>query len=292
MTRKIFEINLFEVVVALVQRYARLLPMVLVADIIAGLLIISVPINLTSEVSPWLIIKDAFYNSFTKDGNHYNGPLWLIYYLFWYMFPIAAIAFAIRKFKYRFYLYLCIAILFFYLNFLYLFLLLLGMIASDIYFHSSGKVVNKFCHSKATYLGAVGMVLLLLTPIYYGLTWNTLRNYEYLAGIGFAFLILSLAMGGVPRMAKLLSHPILLELGRISFGIYAIHYLVQLSFAFDFQKMFLNHPQWKIISLVMYLATLAITIVIAYIATFIEGRAQAVISRLPLLKPNFQSNSS
>jgi peptidoglycan/LPS O-acetylase OafA/YrhL len=173
------------------------------------------------------MLKESLYGCFLFGTNDYNGVLWTMQMLFLGAYLVYALAALVGKWKYRYVVYAVVAALLLRTDFLSIFL---GYVLCD-FMHTDWKIRRKLCENPVLnwILLIVGLYFMSYPSAgfgYEGTIWGVLPfvfvNYYHIFGvICFTFAVLDLE-----PVQKFFSLGAFRYLGRISYSLYLIHFLV------------------------------------------------------------------
>lgn len=237
------------------KRYVRLFPVVCASTLVAfGTMVLGLKPHLNAadlvgnhsilldynnfEPSLFSLAVNIFVDPYCKNGSSYVGPFWVICYEFWgyVLAMILCVIFRNRKHRHLEYplaAFLCLNNL----NMYYV-AVVLGVFLADLSYNPAPGCMDGFFHGwlrrKPVIYGllAIGTVLA-CCPQYYTSIYAVLEPIPYMElvavrAVGLACVMFSVLQ--MPRVQRVLSHPLLLWLGEYSFEIYGIHWPVMLTF--------------------------------------------------------------
>lgn len=230
------------------KRYLRLMPAVLVVNVVIWLCMMlglyqngpaAVLAGSTEwfegfnsfEPSFWNMLKESLYGCFLFGTNDYNGVLWTLQMLFLGAYLDYALAYFISHLRFRWLIYGVLGVVLLRTDFLGMFL---GYVLCD-FMHTDWAWRKKLCGMSGFnwLVFAVGLYFMGYPSAgfgYEGTIWGILPmvfvNYYHIFGVlCFVFAVLNL-----DQVQKFFSLKVFRYLGRISYSLYLIHFLVIATF--------------------------------------------------------------
>ena len=264
------------------KRYLRLMPPVLVTNVVIWLCMkLGLYYNSQAAVlagsEEWFrgfnafpadflqMLKESLYGCFLFGTNDYNGVLWTMQMLFLGAYLVYGLAFLVHPLRYRYVIYGVLAVLLLRSDFLALYL---GYVLCDL-MHSDFPRLHRFLSRK--WLNWI----LLLAGLYFcsfpssgfgyeGTVWQILMpfvfvNYYHILGV----LCLVLAVLHLEPLQRFFSTKMFRYLGRISYSLYLIHFLVMATFGAWFLLTFQGILGYNLTSLLNLILTAAITVILS-----------------------------
>lgn len=179
----------------------------------------------------WGMLKESLFGCFLFGTNDYNGVLWTLQMLFLGAYLDYALAALIGKWKYRYAVYAVVAVLLIRTDFLSIFL---GYVLCD-FMHTQWGVKEMLCRNRVLnwILLAAGLYFMCYPSAgfgYEGTIWGILPfvfvNYYHILGV----LLFLFAVLNLEPVQRFFSLGFFQYLGRISYSLYLIHFLVIATF--------------------------------------------------------------
>lgn len=207
------------------------------------------------------MLKESLFGCFLFGTNDYNGVLWTLQMLFLGAYLDYLLAYLVSHLRWRYVIYGILAVALLRTDFLGIFL---GYVLCD-FMHTEWKWRKVLCSSKTVnwILLVMGLYFMSYPSAgfgYEGTVWGILPfvfvNYYHIFGVlCFVFAVLNLEL-----VQKFFSGKIFGYLGRISYSLYLLHFLVIATFGAWFQLMFHEMLGYNITSLLNLVLTGAIMI--------------------------------
>jgi len=175
----------------------------------------------------WGMLKESLFGCFLFGTNDYNGVLWTLQMLFLGAYLDYGLAALIGRWKYRYLVYGVVAVLLVRTDFLSIFL---GYVLCD-FMHTGWKIQRLLCKSRAlNWIFLVTGLYFMCYPSagfgYEGTIWGILPfvfvNYYHILGV----LLFVFAVLNLEPLQRFFSLGLFQYLGRISYSLYLIHFLV------------------------------------------------------------------
>lgn len=231
------------------------------------------------------MLWEALGGSFLFGVNDYNGVLWTIQLLFVGAYLVYALAWFVSPYKYRWFLYAALAVGLLRTDYLGIYL---GYVLCD-FLHTDWKWKERLCQSRILnwLLFAVGLYFMSYPSSgfgYEGTVWGILPlvlvNYYHIFGV----LCFVLAAWNLKPVQNFLSLGVFRYLGRISYSLYLVHFLVIATFGSWFLLTFHSLLGYNLTSLLNLFLTGGITILLAELSfLYIEplsGKGEKLIERI------------
>lgn len=214
-----------------------------------------------NQFSPNLFaaLKEAFVGCFVTGENHYNGPLWFIYYEFWGTILVAAILSLLGKTKARYVAYVVGSILLIRTDFLPF---ILGAVVCDLTY-AEPKWLAKLSGQKwlMTLLLILGFFLGSFPPIgerYEGTMYQFFPAKVLLFYIiGASMVLYALLHLEWPR--KLLGNRVFVRFNKTSYGFYLLHFPIMCTFGCGLYLFLHGCVNYYLATLLVYVATFVVT---------------------------------
>lgn len=230
------------------KRYLRLMPAVLAVNVVIYLCMKlgfyqNGPAAVLAGSEEWFagfnsfapsflgMLKESLYGCFLFGTNKYNGVLWTLQMLFLGAYLDYALAALIGRWKYRYVVYAAVAVLLVKTDFLGIFL---GYVLCD-FVHTDWEIRKMLCKSQMLnwILLAAGLYFMCYPSAgfgYEGTIWGILPfvfvNYYHIFGV----LLFVFAVLNLEPVQRFFSLGVFQYLGRISYSLYLIHFLVIATF--------------------------------------------------------------
>lgn len=216
------------------------------------------------------LIKDIVISMFSR-GYRYNPPLWTIKIELYGSFLVFLFVAIFGRFKYRLPILVFLLAIFhrsFYMGFI------LGVIVADIVKNhniflklESNRYVSMFLFACFLYLSSYPYCAnsdFIKQTIFYALPIDKWlgRGYPMIAALTIFILVIISS-----RIKKYLTHPILIFLGRISYALYAIHFLILGSISSYLFSVLYIHLGYHLSFLLVLISGLPTIILLAYLST-------------------------
>lgn len=179
----------------------------------------------------WEMLKESLFGCFLFGTNDYNGVLWTMQMLFLGAYLDYGMAALVGRWRYRYVVYAVTAVLLVRTDFLSVFL---GYVLCD-FMHTGWALQRKLCENRVWnwFLLVVGLYFMGYPSAgfgYEGTIWGILPfvfvNYYHILGVlCFVFAVLNLE-----PLQRFFSLKVFRYLGRISYSLYLIHFLVIATF--------------------------------------------------------------
>lgn len=288
-----------------IKRYFRLLPVVFAATVFTFLTMrmgLQHHLKIADMVQNQYFLKDycnfterlislpanIFVNPFIRTGSIYVGPFWTIRYEFWgYIFAML-ICVVFREQKYRYPEYCLLAILLL-LNLDAVYVpFLLGVLVADLRFNRTPAFLRKdpATAPRRKALRAVLFVLgLYLATCPVSFTWihaplQQIPLMEPAIARASGLAILLYLLTDSPKAQKILSHPLLVRTGDISFEVYAFHWPLMLSFeAWAFYRLCDRFP-YDAAAVTAFLLTIPVIYLTAYLVRLLLAKCGTVAAHI------------
>ena len=218
-------------------------------------------------------VYEAVWGCFATGANHYNGPLWFIYYEFFGTLLIAAILSLLGDNKARYVAYAVGCILAIRSDFLPF---ILGAVVCDLTYHPP-VWLSKLSDQKWL------MWLLLIFGVALG-SYPPIGEPERLAGsvyalippkvllfyiLGAACMLYAVLHLKVPQ--KILGARPVVWLNKYSYGFYLTHFMVLCTFSCGFYLALHEHMNYHLLAVINYILTFGLTVFISFlIQKFVE----------------------
>ena len=263
------------------RRYLRLMPPVLVVNVmiwfcmVLGLYQNGPAAELAGSVewfagfnsfepSFFKMLQESLFGCFLFGTNDYNGVLWTLQMLFLGAYLDYILAAFVSRLRWRYVIYAVVAVILLRSDFLGIFL---GYVLCD-FMHTDWNWRKKLCASKVlNWLVLVLGFYFMSYPSagfgYEGTIWGILPfvfvNYYHIFGVlCFVFAVLNLE-----PVQRFFSMKVFGYLGRISYSLYLIHFLVIATFGAWFQLTFYGMLGYNVASLLNLVLTAGITILLS-----------------------------
>lgn len=260
------------------KRYLRLLPPILVVNVVIYLcmrlgLYYNTPAAAVAGSEEWFagfnsfvpsfseMLKESLYGSFLFGANAYNGVLWTIRILFVGAYLDYLLAAFVSRFRLRWFLYAVLTVLLLRTDFLSIFL---GYVLCD-FMHTDSSLKRRCCQSRPFNwcLMAMGLYFMSYPSAgfgYEGTVWKILPlvlvNYYHIFGV----LCFVMAVLNLEPLQSFFSMRGFLYIGRISYSLYLIHFLVTATFGAWFLLTFHEFLGYNLTSLLNLFLTGGITV--------------------------------
>lgn len=263
------------------RRYLRLMPPVLVVNTVIWFCMVlglyqNGPAAELAGSTAWFAGFNFFDPSFGKmlyesllgcflfGSNDYNGVLWTLQMLFLGAYLDYILAAFVSHLRWRYVIYAAVAALLLRSDFLGIFL---GYVLCD-FMHSEWKLRDMLCQSRLLnwILLVMGLYFMSYPSAgfgYEGTIWGILPfvfvNYYHIFGVlCFVFAVLNLEL-----VQRFFSLGVFQYLGKISYSLYLIHFLVIATFGAWFQLTFHKMLGYNVVGLLNLLLTAGITILLS-----------------------------
>ncbi len=263
------------------RRYFRLAPPVLVVNVVIWLsMVLGLYQNgLAAELAgstEWFagfnsfepsffgMLQESLFGCFLFGVNDYNGVLWTLQMLFLGAYLDYILAYLVSHLRWRYLIYAVVAVLLLRSDFLGIFL---GYVLCD-FMHTDWKWREKLCASKVLnwLLLVVGLYFMSYPSAgfgYEGTVWGILPfvfvNYYHIFGV-LCFVFAVLNQEPVQRFFSMKGFQ---YLGRISYSLYLVHFLVIATFSAWFQLTFHEALGYNMASLLNLILTAGITVLLS-----------------------------
>lgn len=223
------------------------------------------------EPSLFGAVKEALWGCFATGENHYNGPLWFIYYEFFGTLLVAAILSLLGDSKARYIAYVVAALLCIRSDFLPF---LLGALVCDLTYRepqwlsriSGSKVLMWLLLLFGLFLGSYPPIGERLAGTIYAWIPPKVMLYYVIGAAGVLYALLHLA---TPR--RVLGSKALTWLNRYSYGFYLVHFFVMCTFSCGLYLALAPYMNYHLLAVINYVLTFALTVFLsAMIHTFVE----------------------
>lgn len=279
------------IILGCIKRYFRLLPTLMMSDLVAFILFKNrwyylVPGNL--EDTSMLrfdvyqgavkgisnVIKDSIWDVFIY-GSSYVAPFWTIKLEIRAGIIILCFILAVRNRKYIqkliAFFSVCIGVGF--LNSAYYYSTIMGAILYISYHYLCGRQNERKKKKQSKYWLWATLIVFWLIVLWSYSSFNLKINYTYFCGIGWMMLMIWLLFNKNSVVEQFLMSRPISKLGKISFQIYGLHYLVMCSFGCFLINRF--HANNNILyGMITYFMVVGLTIVLAYIMNWIDSLIQ------------------
>ncbi|MBR5509291.1 MAG: acyltransferase [Lachnospiraceae bacterium] len=213
----------------------------------------------------WDMLKESLVGCYLFGTNDYNGVLWTMQVLFLGAYLAYALVLFVRPLKYRYIIYAILTVLLLRTDFIGV---LLGYILCDFMysdfpkFHAflSQKWLNwilffvglYFCGFPSSGFGYEGTIWEILMPYIF-------VNYYHIFGV----LCFVFAVFHLEPLQKFFSMKVFRYIGRISYSMYLIHFLVMATFSAWFLLTFHDLLGYNLTSLLNFILTAGITVLLS-----------------------------
>jgi len=216
------------------------------------------------EPNLFAAIKEAAIGCFVTGENHYNGPLWFIYYEFFGTILVAAILSLFGEYKSRYPVYVIASLLLIRTDFLPF---ILGCVVCDLTY-SGYQWVEKLTRQKWL------MWLVLLAGTFLGSFPPIGERYEgtiyqffpakvlFFYIIGASMVLFALIHLNGPK--KLLGNKVFVWFNRYTYGFFLLHFAVLCTFACGIYLALHAYVNYHLLALIIYVASFALTTLLAY----------------------------
>jgi len=216
-------------------------------------------------------VKEAVWGCFVTGENHYNGPLWFIYYEFFGTLLVAAILSLVGNSKARYIVYVVACVLFIRSDFL---AIICGAAVCDLAYRPpvwlkkmmEQKWLMRLLLLFGVFLGSFPSIGERLEGTVYGLVPPKIMFYYVIGASCVIFAVLQLK-----GPQKVLGAKWLTWLNTYSYGFYLVHFMVLCTFSSGFFVALYEHMNYHVLALLNYLLSFALTLLISVpIQKFVE----------------------